>query len=108
MCSKLTVEVPPNSKQRINAKLVSQLTWLFQSGNEVHSYTFPFVGGRGSTDRDLSDIGAWSQWGDREGGAQACCAGCDQFSIVHSVVDLIKDDESIRLLRGTPGEHYGG
>ena len=29
-------------------------------------------------------------------------------SITDSVGDLITDDDSIRFLRGTPSEHYGG
>ena len=29
-------------------------------------------------------------------------------AITDSVCDLITDDDSIRFLRGTPSEHYGG
>ena len=34
--------------------------------------------------------------------------GCDKVAITDSVGDLITDDDSIRFLRGTPSEHYGG
>ena len=58
------------------------------------------------TDWDLSDIGAWSQWWDGE--SQVCGVGCDKVATTESVGDLITDDDSIRFLRGTPSEHYGG
>ena len=37
-----------------------------------------------------------------------CGVSCDKVAITDSVGDLITDDDSIRFLRGTPSEHYGG
>ena len=43
-----------------------------------------------------------------DGGCLVCGVGCGEVAITDSVGYLIPDDDSIRLLRGSPSENYGG
>ncbi len=39
--------------------------------------------------------------------ADVCGIGDSRVGIINSVVDLVGNDDSIRLLRWTPSDHYG-